>query len=661
MTFFVVLGYVTAVVAGPGLVVDLADDTDAVRWDGRRVEDFFGENVASCDINGDGVDDWVVSAYEGYGPSNSRFWAGDVYVIFGRRGRWTGPFDAAIDADVTIYGQEDVDRLGHGISCGDVDGDGTGDLLLGADSADGPNNTRSGAGQVHILFGRSSWPAVIDLLTDPGVVVYGELAGGGIASGELASGDIDGDGIDDLIIPAYRAPNRDGDFDRVGRVYVLFGREAWPATIDLANERELTVYGDDQFDGLGGFAGTGDVNDDGTEDLILRASGGDGPGEDRSGAGEIYVFWGRPMWPAEIDLRFEPPDLLLYGPDVSDAAGDGVAVGDIDDDGHADLTVGVARGDGRLDNSPETGEARVHEPYPAYAADVDLGVDSDRIIWGADEGDLFLCGIAGVEDVSGDGIDDLVCSATSADGPAEDATRMGEIYVFLGGSNLPADLGADNGDEDWIIYGRQAGDELGELWQADINGDGIHEIVAKTLIGNNYLVSSSWLISPVDVDGDGITQLPDNCPLVANPDQEDADADGRGDACATDWDGDGLDDADDCAVADADGGRPPAVSGVAFVVGSHEELTWTAQPLAEEYDVSRGDLSGLAPGEYGTCRNSADADRTDTSFIDSEIPSPADGFFYLFRGVDLDCPAVGSWGSDSSGSERENTNPTGCP
>ena len=34
-----------------------------------------------------------------------------------------------------------------------------------------------------------------------------------------------------------------------------------------------------------------------------------------------------------------------------------------------------------------------------------------------------------------------------------------------------------------------------------------------------------------DDDGDGITDVLDNCPLNANPQQSDADADGSGDAC----------------------------------------------------------------------------------------------------------------------------------
>lgn len=71
-----------------------------------------------------------------------------------------------------------------------------------------------------------------------------------------------------------------------------------------------------------------------------------------------------------------------------------------------------------------------------------------------------------------------------------------------------------------------------------------------------------------DSDGDGIGDLSDNCPSVANPGQQDADGDGTGDACdacpgaddAVDADNDGIpDDCDNCPFvananqADADG------------------------------------------------------------------------------------------------------------
>ena len=50
-----------------------------------------------------------------------------------------------------------------------------------------------------------------------------------------------------------------------------------------------------------------------------------------------------------------------------------------------------------------------------------------------------------------------------------------------------------------------------------------------------------------DSDGDGLEDNEDNCPLDANPNQEDADNDGSGDACDPDDDGDGTaDDTDNC-------------------------------------------------------------------------------------------------------------------
>jgi hypothetical protein len=57
-----------------------------------------------------------------------------------------------------------------------------------------------------------------------------------------------------------------------------------------------------------------------------------------------------------------------------------------------------------------------------------------------------------------------------------------------------------------------------------------------------------------DADGDGVANEGDNCPAVANPNQEDGDDDGVGDACEAvevpdDTDGDGIaDEEDNCPV-----------------------------------------------------------------------------------------------------------------
>ena len=129
-------------------------------------------------------------------------------------------------------------------------------------------------------------------------------------------------------------------------------------------------------------------------------------------------------------------------------------------------------------------------------------------------------------------------------------------------------------------------------------------------------------------DGDGIAAATDNCPGLYNPQQGDADGDGRGDACDADADGDGVPDHRDCAANDPlaalDVAVPPDL--VLRVEGPvSTRVTWL--PAAGgPYQLLRGSLplAGDAPYDHTCALGGIREDGAD----DAESPEGA-GFYYL--------------------------------
>lgn len=647
-------------IASGGQVIDLSSAPNVSRLRAVDAGDDYPTRLAACDVDGDGITDLIVGADLGDGPGNLRPAGGEVYVVLGKRRAWAGDLSISSQASTVIYGQEAGDSLGLSVRCGDVDGDGIADIVVSAYNAASVNNSRPNAGQVHIVRGARSLPAVIDLAVDSGIVLYGAVSG--YYTGQsIAVADVNGDGIDDIVMSARAASGFGGVPAQAGRAYVTFGRAVWPATVDLASQADVIVYGKRAADFLASGVVAGDLDGDGISDLLLGASGGDGPGDARLQAGNVYMLRGRRNWPSAVNLAVSPPDSVIYGADVNDQYGSDreSACDDLDHDGRAEALLGGKLGDGPTNATTNAGEVRRVSFGPAFPTVVDLRSQYESVVYGA-EANGTLGGVW-VADVNGDGTDDLCADAVGATGGNATRTSAGRVFVIYGNAAFPSLVDLAKTSADLAIIGAAKDDELAVLGAGDLNDDGLPDL----LLGGGGVAPGStgslWIVSEYDTDGDGVPQLRDNCPLVPNANQADSDGDGRGDACALDWDGDGLIDSADCGPANALVGTPQEITGLHFTFGGKTTLSWTADRFSNRYDVIRGNVPALPAHDYGSCRNAYDPDTTDTTFVDPVNPPPGTAWSYLVRGWSRGCNLTGSWGTDSEGAARTNGNPATCP
>ncbi|MEO8605664.1 MAG: hypothetical protein ABI629_24055 [bacterium] len=306
--------------------VDLAaPEVPVTQIFGIDPRDHSGATVRGFDIDGDGVGDVMIGAGlnrlsatavtgpgapfgeafgGGDGPGNScdpiglACNIGEAYVVYGERGVRPVSIDLASPPVSTtiIYGIDAGDAWGEELWAGDFDGDGHGDIAIGALTADGPGNTRSAAGELALIRGGSVSlrGAGIELKHPPAGVTLIEGARRSAIAGDTAMLlDLDGDGKDELVVasPADQPRGR----VTAGSVTVFFGTDAaWPSVIDLADVPEeiahLEIDGASGGDQLAYSMARGDVNGDGLVDLILNAMGADGFDDSLSLAGDSYVL-----------------------------------------------------------------------------------------------------------------------------------------------------------------------------------------------------------------------------------------------------------------------------------------------------------------------------------------------------------------------------------
>ncbi|WP_168210463.1 VCBS repeat-containing protein [Persicimonas caeni] len=323
---------------GAGLRGDLLrDGPDGEYYE--RIEDRLGYAVdIAPDLNGDGLDDMVVSEGRGGGVGVED---GRVHIIFGRPvptdRMYLGPSEGA---DVRLLGTNDEGAGRSLAGVGDINGDGLGDLVVGAPLA------AADAGAAYVVYGNSTWTDETFEIGDVAVHLTppDSRSAGSLGAAVSPAGDLDGDGARDLLVGEPLVGGPDGA-DESGAVYVVFGGSTLGTAGSLVPIADASVRLQGTADrGQAGsaLAAVGDLDGDGFDDVLVGAPLVAEDAASMRRAGAVHLVYG-----SEEAAQLEGQSVEMgewardfVGPNKEASLGFSVSpAGDIDADGRPDVLV----------------------------------------------------------------------------------------------------------------------------------------------------------------------------------------------------------------------------------------------------------------------------------------------------------------------------------
>lgn len=305
---------------------------------------FSGTTDGIGDFNGDGIDDIVLGVSLGIYNAGTM---GGAFIIFGNE----TPRDINVSYSFAS-GANGLMITGTGgwsvAGAGDFNGDELNDVIIGA-----PNSRTDG--RAYIVFGQSGIPSTSISLADieagditEGVFIYSSAQPYYLGSSVSGIGDINGDGFDDVIIGSY------GFEDRATVIYGTDSKAKINASLfsSTGGGFVITHNVSGSSTALGMFEsvhGAGDINGDGTPDILLGSHTANSDASSHITMGEGTLLFGNNSGMTDTELSAvgdpngfavkiggNPASYSYYylGQSVS-------AAGDVNGDGCDDIILGA--------------------------------------------------------------------------------------------------------------------------------------------------------------------------------------------------------------------------------------------------------------------------------------------------------------------------------
>ncbi|MER5216575.1 VCBS repeat-containing protein [Streptomyces sp. NPDC002838] len=364
-----------------------------------ETNDYFGNDTAYADFNGDGYDDLAVgSPGEDVGGDVD---GGGLAILWGSASGITGK--GVTVADPARSGH---DFWGAHLAAGDFDGDGKADLAVGSSTATiyvlkgGINSSGTPGGRYTIK------PAI------QGTDGNGPL--------NLTAGDVTGDGRTDLVVDGYETATDYG----WNRNYFIPGTASG---LSVASAKALKP---------GVITAIGDIDADGYGDIVSGAywntTTSDGTAiPDSAKGGKVWVTYGSASGPGTVTGITQDTGSVPGASEGNDYFGYELDLGDINGDKYLDLAVGVAGEN--IGSAVDTGTVTILYGTASglnTSSGAQSFAQSTAGVPGNDESDDMFGMDVKLDDVTGDGRADLIA------GSGENAGNGAVTYLPSNGTKI---------------------------------------------------------------------------------------------------------------------------------------------------------------------------------------------------------------------------------